>query len=331
MLLDARSPKEYLHAHIPSAFNVPLLNDEQREKVGITYKNDGRDAAVIKGFELVGPHFAGIIKQVKAMGEDKELLIYCWRGGMRSGILSWLLSTAGFKVTLLEGGYKSYRSLVLETLEIRRKIIVLGGKTGSGKTELLKHLENCGEQIIDLEKLAEHKGSSFGALGQKPQPTNEHFENLLFRDLVKLDINRDVWVENESRSIGSVKIPDALFDQMKNAHLLAVDIPLEIRKERILKEYGSFPLSQLKECTTRLERRLGGLRLKLCVQALEEDRKWDWLDYLLEYYDETYSYGMSLRESSKCIILELNDAEFYSDFAKRIKEIKIKFLQTVNS
>ena len=318
LLLDARSPKEYKHAHIPGAINVPLLNDEHREKVGITYKKEGRDAAVIKGFDLVGPLFSEIIRIVKAMGPEKELLVYCWRGGMRSGILSWLLEQSGFKVSRLDEGYKSYRALVLETLEIKRKIIIIGGRTGSGKTEILQHLSELGEQTIDLERHAAHKGSSFGALGQVPQPSNEQFENLLFNDFRKLNINDPLWLENESRSIGMVKIPDALFNQMREANLVDVNVSIEVRKERILDEYGHFPLEKLRECTARLEKRLGGLRLKLCLEALEQDRKHEWLDYLLEYYDETYAYGMSLREKSKCITLDLNEEESYKNFGERI-------------
>lgn len=331
LLLDARSPKEYNHAHIPGAVNVPLLNDEHREKVGICYKKEGREAAVIKGFELVGPHFAGIIKTVKAMGPDKVLYIYCWRGGMRSGILSWLLKMSGFKVFLLEGGYKNYRSLVLESLEVQRKMIVLGGKTGSGKTELLHHLADKGEQILDLEKLACHKGSSFGALGQLPQPTNEYFENLLHKHLSQLDPEQVLWIENESRSIGTVKIPDPIFNQMQNANVLELDVPLEIRKERILQEYGGFPVWQLKDRTARLERRLGGQRMKECLLALEENRKSDWLDYLLEYYDETYSYGMSLRDDTKRTSIQLLDGEEFADFALRLQSIREELFQNINA
>lgn len=323
LLLDARSPKEYRHAHIPSAINVPLLNDEQREKVGITYKKEGREAAVEMGFELVGPHFAEKIREVKSLSSTKELYIYCWRGGMRSGILGWLLSTSGFSVYLLEGGYKSYRSLVLDSIKVPRNIIVLGGKTGSGKTELLHHLEKIGEQTIDLEKLAAHRGSSFGALGQAPQPTNEHFENLLYEELAMKDANSVLWLENESRSIGSIKMPDSLFDQMRVAPVLEVDVPIEIRKDRILADYGDFPVAKLKECTARLEKRLGGLRLKLCLQALDENRKRDWLDFLLEYYDETYAYGMSLRDKSNCRSISLNQDESFEKFAIRINEMTI--------
>ena len=322
VLIDARSPKEYKHAHIPGAINIPLLNDEHREIVGITYKKEGREAAVLKGFELVGPLFADIIKQVKIIAEGKELLIYCWRGGMRSGILSWLLGLSGFTVRLLDGGYKSYRNWVLDSLMVQRRIVILGGKTGSGKTELLHHLQMYGEQILDLEKLASHKGSSFGALGQSAQPSNEHFENLLFMEMRKLKDEIPLWVENESRSIGSVKVPDPLFNQMRDAFVLEVDVPLDIRKARILNEYGDFPVDQLKTCTERLEKRLGGLRLKLCLAALDEDRKQEWLDYLLEYYDETYAYGMSLRDKLKSVSLELKPGETYSNFAKRLKENK---------
>ncbi len=329
LLLDARSPKEYLHAHIPFAYNVPLLNDEHRHEIGITFKKEGRESAVLKGFELVGPLFVEIIKKVKELSEGRLVMIYCWRGGMRSGILAWLLEMAGFRVYLLKGGYKAYRALALQSFQEQRKIIVLGGKTGSGKTELLDHLAAHGEQVIDLEKLACHKGSSFGALGQQPQPGNEHFENLIFHDLHKQDPTIALWLENESRSIGTSKIPDALFEQMRNAPVIEVDVPIFIRKERILNEYGSFPVSQLKECTVRLEKRLGGLRLKLAIEALENDRKEEWLDYLLEYYDNTYAYGMTLRAKNKCHSLELMESEVYYNFAERLKKLKETMFTTL--
>ncbi len=327
LLLDARSPTEFKHAHIPGAFSVPLLNDEHRHEIGITFKKEGREAAVEKGFDLVGPLFGEIIRKVKGLSNGNEVFIYCWRGGMRSGIMAWLLEMSGLKVTLLKGGYKVYRSVVLQSLSVPRKIIILGGKTGSGKTELLQHLADSGEQVIDLEKLACHKGSSFGALGQNPQPSNEMFENLIFSDLRKQNPGSPLWLENESRSIGSAKIPDALFDQMRTAAVVEAEVPIDIRKSRILSEYGEFPVPELRECTARLEKRLGGLRMKQAIEALESNRKSEWLDYLLEYYDETYSYGMSLRDSSMCTKLALEENETYKSFALRLKEMNESVFQ----
>ena len=147
LLIDARSELEFTHAHIPGAVNIPLLNNEHRHLVGIEYKKKGREAAVSLGFELVGPHFHEYIKKANELSDKKEAMIYCWRGGMRSSIMAWLLSMAGFKVFLLKGGYKSFRNLILSQFTLPRKILILGGHTGCGKTDLLKELKKLGEEI----------------------------------------------------------------------------------------------------------------------------------------------------------------------------------------
>jgi tRNA 2-selenouridine synthase len=241
LLLDVRSQREYTHAHIPGAVNIPLLNDEHRHEVGITYKQKGREAAVLKGFDLVGPLFADKVREVNSLSSKKIVFVYCWRGGMRSGIMAWLLSLAGYEVHLLKNGYKSYRNWVLKTLASQRKIFVLGGQTGSGKTEVLKYLEQFGEQIIDLEGLAHHKGSAFGALGQLPQPHYEQFENMLAKKLSACDPEKITWIENESNSIGTVKIPDALFTMIREAPVLEMIVNRTVRKQRIHNEYAHFP------------------------------------------------------------------------------------------
>ncbi len=295
IILDARSPSEYQQAHIPGALNLPLLDDEHRKIIGTLYKQAGREAAVLKGFDLVGPKFGDLVRQARAMTAEREITVYCWRGGMRSGILSWVLGLAGFNVTLLKGGYKAYRTRVLEILQQPRKVVIVGGKTGSGKTELLEGLLAKGEQVIDLEALVNHKGSAFGALGQPPQPTVEQFENELARLWETMDPNRILWLENESRSIGKVKVNDAVYELMRTAPVIEVNVSVTRRKKRILEDYGTFSKPELEECTSRLKKRLGGLRLQEALNALEENRMSDWLDVLLQYYDKTYGHGNDLR------------------------------------
>ena len=318
LLLDARSEKEFDHAHIPGAVNIPLLNNDHRHLVGIEYKNKGREAAVALGFKLVGPLFYEFIEKVNGLTDKKEVMVYCWRGGMRSSILSWVLSMAGFKVILLKGGYKSFRNLILDQLKIEKKIIILGGHTGSGKTDILKTMGNRGEQIIDLEGMANHRGSAFGQLGLPPQPTNEFYENLLGCEWRKLDSKKRVWLEAESHSIGQVKIPDDIFIQLQNAPLMEVCCSREFRKERILAEYGEFSKSELAECTTKLRKRLGQLRLTEALFALEQDRMGDWLEVLIDYYDKTYSHSLKERNSSQRISVKVNDDESIDEIAKRL-------------
>jgi tRNA 2-selenouridine synthase len=160
-IVDVRSPGEYDHAHIPGAVSIPLFDNDERALVGTKYKNAGKDSAVLLGLDLVGPKLAGFVKQSKKLNpQHKEVLVHCWRGGMRSGSFAWLLDTAGLTASTLVGGYKAYRNAVLSAFAEPRNLIILGGKTGSGKTDILKELARQGEQIIDLEGLAHHKGST---------------------------------------------------------------------------------------------------------------------------------------------------------------------------
>ena len=298
LLIDARSEKEFLHAHIPGAINIPLLNNEHRHLIGIEYKQKGREAAVILGFKLAGPLFHSYIEKAKSLTNEREILIYCWRGGMRSGIMAWLMEMAGFRVSLLKGGYKAFRNFVLSQFSVNRKIVIVGGNTGSGKTEALKELASLGEQVIDLEALAHHRGSAFGSLGLPPQPSTEQFENYLGLQWYCTDPDRIVWVEGESRSIGRIKIPDELFDQLQSAPLLEIICTRYERMRRILNDYGDFPKEDLATCTKRLQKKLGHLRMTLALEALKEGRMKDWINILLDYYDLNYQYSLSLRNSS---------------------------------
>ena len=169
-IIDVRSPAEYDNAHIPGALSLPLFSNDERAAVGTIYKQCGKVKAVSKGLEIAGPKLSSFAKFALSLKTD-HLLIHCWRGGMRSSSMAWLIETLGIKCTLLEGGYKSYRSHIRAELAKPFKIALLGGYTGSGKTELLQHLHNNNQQIIDLEAIAKHKGSAFGAIGQPQQPS----------------------------------------------------------------------------------------------------------------------------------------------------------------
>jgi tRNA 2-selenouridine synthase len=161
-MIDARSEGEFAQSHIPEAFNLPILTNQERTVVGTLYKEKGAESATLRGFELVGPRFYQIQKEAIRLFPERKIIVYCWRGGMRSQILSWLLSMVGFEVYRLKGGYKTYRTFTFEEVRKDRNLIVLGGKTGTAKTVLLQKLRERGEQILDLEGIANHKGSSFG-------------------------------------------------------------------------------------------------------------------------------------------------------------------------
>lgn len=293
-LFDVRSPAEFSQGHIPGAKNLPLLNNEERHIVGLTYKERGRNEATRIGFDLTGKKFANFIDEAHALAPTREVIVHCWRGGMRSSVMAWLLEMAGFKVSVLKGGYKTFRRWALEQLTQPKNITILAGKTGSGKTEMLKLLAASGECVIDLEALAHHRGSTFGALGQLPQPTQEQFENNLALQWNK--VKDHAWLEDESRWIGRLKIPDKIYELMRASRVLAMIFSVDYRSERILNEYGNFPVDQLKERTSMLAKRLGGDRLKEALAFLDVQDTKGWADIMLDYYDRQYSHGISLRD-----------------------------------
>lgn len=328
-LLDVRSESEHMRGHFPGAFNIPILNDEHRKEVGTLYKQKGRQEAVIRGFELAGPKFGAFIKEVKKRSVQYPtgpLLLYCWRGGMRSAIAEWILTLAGFQTLRLKGGYKSFRQWALNTLIKEKNILVLGGKTGSGKTELLQHLRTQGERVIDLEYLACHKGSAFGGLGQLPQPTNEHFENMLALEWTKIPDHGQqafAWLENESRTIGKNQLPNPVYDQIRKARTLEIVVEDSIRLKRILAEYACFSAEQLIERTSTLKKRLGGQHLKESLEYLDAGNMQAWAKKMLDYYDKAYAYGMEQREKEKVYKIELKGEDF-AGFAKIAKEYSRK-------
>lgn len=301
LLIDSRSEKEFEKAHIPGAVNIPILSNEHRHIVGTIYKQEGRQAAVMKGFELVGPLFKEKMEMALKLSAGREVFVYCWRGGMRSNILAWLLQMAGMRITLLQGGYKSFRNYLLPFLNAKYRIIILGGQTGSGKTEMLHRLREAGEQVIDLEHLASHKGSAFGLLGMPEQPSQEQFENLLALELEKTDPRQPVWFENESRLIGRIIIPPALFDQMRSVQVVEVQVRREQREERIRREYCVFEADLLAQHTDRIAKRLGPQHAKRAIEYLHEGDKESWLRIVLDYYDKTYAHSNERRDNTTII------------------------------
>ena len=301
VLFDTRSEKEFEKAHIPGAVSLPLLSNEHRHIIGTIYKEHGREAAVLKGFELVGPLFHEKLQIAKKLAGDQEVFLYCWRGGMRSNIMAWLFQMIGLKVTLLEHGYKSYRNHVLQIFEEEYRFLILGGMTGSGKTEVLQDLEKLNEQMIDLEHLASHKGSAFGLLGMPEQPSQEHFENLLADALFEKNKNELLWLENESRNIGKVNLPQVFYNRMKAAPIIEMEVSVEERSKRILVEYGIFAKELLAENTRRIEKRLGGQHMKQALIHLEENDLEAWLKIILNYYDKTYTFSNERRESKQML------------------------------
>ncbi|MEN0005450.1 MAG: tRNA 2-selenouridine(34) synthase MnmH [Bacteroidota bacterium] len=286
-ILDVRSPKEYEQGHIPGAISFPLFSNEERAKVGTLYKQEGKEKAFKEGLRIVGPKMVDFVMEAEALNA-KQLHIYCWRGGMRSGSMGWLLSQAGFDSYLLEGGYKRYRSQLMNAFATPLNLRVLTGLTGSGKTLVLNAMGDLGAQILDLEAIANHKGSSFGNELSSGQPTTEQFQNDLYEALLKLDRNRPIWVEDESMCIGKVHLPHSLFDQMKKGKYYLLEVDLQERLDLLVDDYGHLALEQLTNATEKISKRLGPQNTTKAKAALEHNDLRTAAQLLLTYYDRQY-------------------------------------------
>jgi len=303
-VIDVRSPSEFATGHIPGATNIPLFNDSERAAVGTKYKHEGRIPAIIEGLKLTGASMSGKLEFALKESGDSRLLVHCWRGGMRSEAMAWLFSLGGIEVYVLEGGYKSYRHLLLESLAEKRKMIVLGGMTGSGKTHIIRFLEEKGEQVIDLEGLAHHKGSAFGSLGQPPQPTTEQFANNLFFEWRKLTSGLQFWVEDESRNIGTVFIPDSFYLNMQNTPVVALIMDLKTRLPRLMKEYSVYPAEALIASIMKISKRLGGDKTNDAIESVEKGDIAKAIEISLYYYDKAYMYGLTRKNEKNIITVE---------------------------
>ncbi|MGE0770155.1 MAG: tRNA 2-selenouridine(34) synthase MnmH [Cyclobacteriaceae bacterium] len=302
-LIDVRSQSEYAEGHVDSAINIPLLNDEERVVVGTTYKQQGQLSAIHEGFRLVGPRLHEIISEVEQHVPQKEAIVHCWRGGMRSSNFAQFIGMAKVKSHVLEGGYKTYRQKAFESFAQPFHFWAITGFTGSGKSEILRALKSMGEQVIDLEKLANHKGSAFGAINMPNQPTTEQFQNDLFETILALDVSKPIWIEDESIAIGKIFLPNDLWKRMHASTLVRVNLDKRLRVIRLAREYRTADKATFLQALENITNKLGGQHFKKAYELVLQD---DWegaIDIILTYYDKAYRNSIEKRKDK--LMLEL--------------------------
>lgn len=315
-ILDVRSPSEFAEDHIPGAINLPVLDDSQRAEVGTIYKQNPFTARKI-GAALVAKNISQHLTAHFATKEkDYRPLVYCWRGGQRSGSMATVLAQIGWRVSVIEGGYKTYRTYIrqqLEDLPTRFTYKILCGLTGSGKTHILRQLQQRNAQVLDLEALANHRGSLLGEEWHNkptPQPSQKYFESLLLQQLQKFDADQIVWVESESNKIGKVYLPPSLWQKMKQASCVEIQLPIESRVHFLLQEYPYLVNnpSFLKAKIEKLKSRIGAQKLNYWCQLIDSEQWEDFVkDLLLCHYDPTYSQSMQRDFTNVEKVIDISD------------------------
>ena len=311
-IIDVRSESEFKEDHFPEAINLPVLNDSERVKVGTIYKQDSPFAARKVGAALVAKNMSGYISNHFAhKGKDYYPLVYCWRGGQRSYSMGIILSQIGWRTTIIEGGYKTYRSYVREQLaQLPQKFTykILCGLTGTGKTHILQGLANGGTQVLNLEAIANHRGSLLGEEWQKEpqaQPSQKRFESLLLQQLSQFNPQKLVWVESESNKIGKCYLPPTLWEMMKQASCVEVQLPLEVRIEYLLQTYPHLVANPdfLKSKLKILTYRYGKAKIAQWCDLIDGGKWRDLVgDLLTHHYDPSYqrslhkTYGQKIEQ-----------------------------------
>lgn len=321
LLVDARSPAEFAEATIPGALNVPIFADDERAEIGTLYKQVGKDEARRRAVELVAPKIPRLLEEVRTAwaGHTGPVIVFCWRGGMRSKALTSFLDLAGIPARQLLGGHKAFRRLVLDFFETGKwgRMLVLRGLTGVGKTRILQRLEEENYPVIDLEALANHRGSTFGNLGLPPQPGQKMFEALVWDVLRKIGLDDYILAEGESRHIGRVALPSRLYQALQPEPSLWVTASLERRADIILDDYPDpdrFREGFVRQLNA-LRERLGGEGVDFLLQLLEQGA-WRELvkELMVRYYDPLYRHTLPADrieinfDDEECALVELKTA-----------------------
>lgn len=303
-LIDVRTPAEYLKGHIPYAYNIPLFSNEERAHIGTVYKKQSRSQAIEVGLSYAKPKHEEYVSKACEIAPQKQVVIHCWRGGMRSKAFAEHLVNNGFrKVYIIRSGYKAFRRYAMDSFKNLFQLCIIGGYTGSGKTRMLHSLRSMGKQAIDLEGHARHKGSAFGAIGQSKQPDTEHFTNELFWELKEMDKQKPLWLEDESIHIGRIFLPEVLFNQMRQTHLFFFNISIEQRVNLLIQEYANFNNQLLAASVQRISKRLGGENTKKAIHSIEQNDYEQAVRIVLNYYDKYYLQGLQKRQKDKVHII----------------------------
>ena len=331
LLIDVRSPEEYYKGHMPNSINIPIFNNEERSIIGKKYKISGREIAVREGFKIIDSKLDKLIKEIIFIKKEflisngtkfpaaESIKIYCARGGMRSQSMLWLLEKFNYPCIVLNGGYKAYRNWVLNSFKFKHKIIVIGGKTGVRKTKILQKLKSLDYQILDFELLANHRGSSFGGLGMKKQPTNEQYENLISEDLNKFKKLEFIFVEAESPNIGKNRIPHELYRQMKISTRIEIIRDESKRIEELINTYSKYEKNELKDSVLRISKRLGPQRTKSAIDSIDNENWKDVCKSLLDYYDRCYEYELKNIKDVRILNMGFrNDDEIIKEIINKI-------------
>lgn len=326
IIVDVRSEGEFAEATIPGAINLPLLDNMQRALVGIAYKEQGSDAARSLGLDLVAPGLGRYVESFRRLAPGGGIILFCWRGGLRSKFVAELLDTMGLDTYRLKGGFKSYRRFVNDYLgrdALPQQSIVLHGLTGVGKTEVLAELKQAGMPVLDLEGMARHRGSVYGKIGLPRSPSQKMFEALIVQELMNAEQTGFFVVECEGRRLGKLLVPEILLQAIKSGRPILLYAELEQRVRRIKDIYAGREggIQALQESTSYLTRYLGRKKVEELNTLLAAERLEDVFSYLLtNYYDPLYKYpACPSRDYELCV-----DTADIRKAARRIREYIIK-------
>jgi tRNA 2-selenouridine synthase len=321
---DVRSPGEYEQATVPGAFSLPIFDNEERKIIGTIYHQIGTEHAKDKGLEIVSTKLPELVRSFKQQAGDREVVVFCWRGGMRSESIVAVLRAMGLAAYQLNGGYKQYRRYVLNqisSLDVDGRFVVIHGPTGSGKTKLLYELKKINVPMIDLEGLANHRGSVFGDMFLGHQPTQKMFESKLFNLLQKYEHEKWIVLENESKKIGRIWLQDSFYSAMTSGKHIYLSVSLETRIKRILKEYyRSGETVTPEDCLERLEqikKWIGNSKISELKQLIA-NKDWERMVRILlvDYYDPLYMHG-DKKYAHFDLVIEGEDLPFAAQQIKR--------------